>query len=318
MSNGMRAALTLVEYGETGLDLPEDLAYDDWVSVGAALRHMERNVKWWLGDWWRYGERRYGELAGAAAATGLDGETVRGAAWVATKFSEPVRRRTDLSFEHHKEVAGLPAEKADRLLEEAAERGMTREHLRQKVRQVKLDERLGIIRDAAPDLASLGRYPVVLADPPWEYEHGDPTRAIENNYPTMPLDEICELKVPAADDAMLFLWAPSPKLAEALHVIRWWNFDYRTSLVWVKPSVGPGYYVRTRHELLLVAMRGEFPAPPPAARPDSVFEAPRGEHSVKPGCVYDLIDAAYPDLPKVEMFARGPAREGWTAWGDQA
>jgi N6-adenosine-specific RNA methylase IME4 len=45
-----------------------------------------------------------------------------------------------------------------------------------------------------------------------------------------------------------------------------------------------------------------------------VFEAPRGRHSEKPECVYELIERLFPTVPKLEMFARGQ-REGWTAWG---
>jgi N6-adenosine-specific RNA methylase IME4 len=26
----------------------------------------------------------------------------------------------------------------------------------------------------------------------------------------------------------------------------------------------------------------------------------------------------YPELPRIELFARGPARPGWSVWGNQA
>lgn len=67
--DGVEAALTLVDYGERGLDLPPNLSFEDWQAVGRALRHMEANVSWWLGDWWRFGERKYGEAASQAAPT---------------------------------------------------------------------------------------------------------------------------------------------------------------------------------------------------------------------------------------------------------
>jgi N6-adenosine-specific RNA methylase IME4 len=31
----------------------------------------------------------------------------------------------------------------------------------------------------------------------------------------------------------------------------------------------------------------------------------------------ELIERMYPELPKIELFARA-AREGWTAWGNQS
>jgi N6-adenosine-specific RNA methylase IME4 len=116
---------------------------------------------------------------------------------------------------------------------------------------------------------------------------------------------------------MLFLWCPSPKLAEAMRVIEAWGFDYRTKLTWVKDRTGMGLYVRTRTEELLIAMRGSVPCPSPANRPDSVIEAPRREHSRKPDEQYALIERMYPGLPKVELFARR-AWPGWERWGNQA
>jgi N6-adenosine-specific RNA methylase IME4 len=60
-----------------------------------------------------------------------------------------------------------------------------------------------------------------------------------------------------------------------------------------------------------------MPAPAPSLRPPSVIEAPRREHSCKPNEAYELIERAYPELPKIELFARA-ARDGWAAWGNEA
>ena len=158
------------------------------------------------------------------------------------------------------------------------------------------------------------RYPVILADPPWQYRSGTefPTRDVANHYPTMALEEICALPVSglATGDAVLFLWVPSPKLAEATQIIAAWGFEYQTSVVWVKDKIGMGHYVRSQHELLLIASRGKMPHPLPKDRPSSVIEAPRREHSRKPDEAYELIERMYPSLPKIELFAR-QQREGW-------
>jgi hypothetical protein len=58
---------------------------------------MAPSPMWWLGDWWSYGERAYGEAAAQAAPTGYSSETCRGAAWVAEQI-ESVRRRTDRTY----------------------------------------------------------------------------------------------------------------------------------------------------------------------------------------------------------------------------
>jgi len=166
-----------------------------------------------------------------------------------------------------------------------------------------------------------GRYPLILADPPWRYENppmGGGNRAIENHYPTMSLDEICALPVGmhAADDALLYLWAPAPKLAECLAVIEAWGFTYRTNIVWIKDKIGMGYHARSQHELLLIAKRGELAPPLPKDRESSVVFADRGRHSEKPAAFYELIERWYPSLPKLELFAR-IERDGWTPFGNQ-
>jgi N6-adenosine-specific RNA methylase IME4 len=188
--------------------------------------------------------------------------------------------------------------------------------------EIRREERMARIEamEAPPPLLSDRRYPVVYADPPWRYEFAESdNRAIENQYPTMELCDICSLPVPklAAEDALLFLWVPNPKLVEGLDVMKAWGFEYRTAMVWVKPSIGVGYFVRNMHEFLLIGRRGNIPVPLPADRPGSVIQAARGEHSVKPVEFYVVIERMYPTLAKVELFARS-AREGWDRWGNQA
>ena len=169
--------------------------------------------------------------------------------------------------------------------------------------------------------AKLGKFAVIYADPPWRYENASigPRGAIENHYPTMTLAEICALPIAdiAHENAVILLWTTAPKLYECMKVIDAWGFVYRTGMVWVKGKIGMGYYVRNRHEHLLICKRGELPMhPPESARCDSAVEAPRLEHSAKPEIFYDIIDAMYPGLRKIELFSRS-ARPGWSAWGNQ-
>lgn len=188
-------------------------------------------------------------------------------------------------------------------------------------RRAQLLDKLAAISKGNNELLAPQRFPVLLADPPWQYDDNttDPTRVIENQYPTMPIEELCALPVGGVttDDAILFLWVTSPLLAKGVRLIQAWGFAYQTSMVWVKDKIGMGYFARQRHELLLIATKGNVPKPAPADRPDSVIEAPRTEHSAKPDRAYELIERMYPTLPRMEMFCRAP-REGWFAWGNQA
>jgi len=196
-------------------------------------------------------------------------------------------------------------------------------------RQAATADRLARIADqAAPLPTGARRYPVILADPPWQYEAGAlPVTAaggVRYHYPLMADAEIEALPVSglAATDAVLWLWATAPKLPEALRVMAAWGFAYRSSAVWLKQTeagglhTGTGYWFRGQHELLLVGRRGAFPAPHFGSAPLSVIEAERAAHSAKPAAVYAIIERLWPDLPKIELFARAP-REGWQTWGNE-
>jgi N6-adenosine-specific RNA methylase IME4 len=162
------------------------------------------------------------------------------------------------------------------------------------------------------------RFDVIYADPPWEYEFSvSESREIENQYPTMTLDELKRLEIPAADNAVLFLWAPPPKLPEALEVMRAWGFRYVTCAVWDKEKIGMGYWFRQQHELLLVGVKGNFSPPPPDKRFPSVIRSPRTEHSRKPEVVYEIIEAMFPNARLLELFARRNDRPRWVAWGNE-
>jgi N6-adenosine-specific RNA methylase IME4 len=189
----------------------------------------------------------------------------------------------------------------------------------QEIRRQRIETLVTISRGNSP-LAAAQRYPLLYADPPWRYEHVETeSRAIENQYPTLALDEICALPVGdvITDDCLLFMWATSPKLAESMRVLEAWGFSYRTCAVWVKDKIGMGYYFRQRHELLLVATKGQPPTPAPSDRLDSVIEGACGKHSAKPTAFYEVIERMYPTLPKLELFCRSP-RDGWKAWGNQS
>ena len=163
-------------------------------------------------------------------------------------------------------------------------------------------------------------YSVIYADPPWRYHNVlSEDRRIENHYPTMSLDDICDLPVAgtAANDSLLYLWATVAELPGALRVMEAWGFDYKSHAVWVKPSIGIGFWFRSQHELLLLGTRGSMPTPIEALRHSSVFESPTGAHSEKPRIVRDWIDSAYGDFPRIELFAR-EGSGGWDVWGNQS
>lgn len=233
--------------------------------------------------------------------------------------------RGDVAVSTAAEIArALPvAEQAELVARGEKEILRASKEIRARRAEERRDERmetLAAIATGNRGLDGVGTYPVIFADPPWRYDYAETdNRAIENQYPTMPIEDICALPVAsiATDDCVLFLWATSPKLIEALDVVRAWGFTYKTCMVWAKDKIGMGYYARQQHELLLIATRGAPPTPAPADRPSSVIAATRGEHSAKPDEFYAVIERMYPALPKIELFCRSP-RDGWGAWGNQS
>ena len=187
-----------------------------------------------------------------------------------------------------------------------------------KVRRARLEAELGARQRALPDK----RYGVIYADPPWRFEpysrETGMDRAADNHYPTMTLDDIKAIKVPAAADCVLFLWATAPMLPEALQLISAWCFVYKSHCVWSKINrLGTGYWFRNAHELLLVATRGNIPAPAPGEQYASIMPADTGRHSAKPDVFAQMIEEMFPTTAKLEMFSRSD-RKGWTVWGNEA
>lgn len=192
-----------------------------------------------------------------------------------------------------------------------------------KTRRTAREGELAAATIAASTLLKRNVYGVILADPPWRFEpysrETGMDRAAENHYPTMDVAAIEAMRVPAANDCVLFLWATSPMLLHAIAVMAAWGFAYKSQVVWAKDKIGPGYWFREQHELLLVGTRGNVPAPAPGEQYSSLQPAPRGRHSEKPFLFHEIIDAYFPTVPKLEMFARGGTPlVGWTRWGNEA
>lgn len=119
-----------VQYKPTQLMFPPNLSFDDWQEVMGTLAHMHRSFRWWVGDALNYGEDRYGEkYAQWLDSTGLSYPSLADTLWVARQI-EPSRRRENLSWSHHREIAGLDSKEQDELLKRAAREELTCSSLR--------------------------------------------------------------------------------------------------------------------------------------------------------------------------------------------
>jgi hypothetical protein len=122
-----------------GLRLPADLTFEEWANTGPKLFRVVDSAAWCLDDWLVYGREQYRDRYQQAVRTaGLDYQTLRNYAWVAGKV-DISRRRGELSFQHHAEVAALPNAEQELWLERAVQSGWSKTQLRRNIRNNRSD-----------------------------------------------------------------------------------------------------------------------------------------------------------------------------------
>ncbi len=169
-------------FTDVSYQLPEDLTFAEWEQIGEVLRYLGKSVMWWIGDWVRYGERKYGEMyAQAIEVTGYDYQTLADAVYVA-KHVDFSRRHENLSWSHHKEIASRDPSEQAALLDRVEQEGWTREQLRRELRQRRLGAPSPTNEDPLDhpdDLAGLDEYgtPLVWNDNQTA-EHLNPVRVL--------------------------------------------------------------------------------------------------------------------------------------------
>jgi hypothetical protein len=106
----------------------------EWIRQGKRLGLIGRAAAWWIGDWVNYGNARFGEkYTRAARVTGYDVQSLMNMAYVASRF-DISRRREELSWSHHSELAALDPSDQDKWLEYAAAEQLSVRGLREELR----------------------------------------------------------------------------------------------------------------------------------------------------------------------------------------
>ena len=166
---------------KTGLEVVGELAFDEWRQFGANLTAVQGSIHWWIGDWLNFGERKYGETyAQAVDETGFDNQTLRIDAWVASRI-ELFRRRNNLSFAHHQEVASLPQEQQERWLARAETESMSRAELRREIQAAKALEARHAGSPTTPTIELADALDWLLRQPPADLVLTDPPYSTDVN-----------------------------------------------------------------------------------------------------------------------------------------
>lgn len=117
----------------TGLTIERTLSFEEWSLLGSRLAVLGQAIQFAIGDWLNYGERRYGETyTQAVEETGYSVGSLMNMKFVASRI-ETSRRREDLSFSHHAEVAGLAPSEQDYWLACAERERWSRRRLRDEL-----------------------------------------------------------------------------------------------------------------------------------------------------------------------------------------
>jgi N6-adenosine-specific RNA methylase IME4 len=194
------------------------------------------------------------------------------------------------------------------------------------------------------------KYSLIYADPPWQYGNNSSRGAAKNHYATMSLTDLKRLPIweLADDNAVLAMWYTGTHTEEAKELAAAWGFDVRQMFLftWVKLNgqaeqtvnkrlekellvdfwdfydllneitrMNPGNYTRGNQESCLIAVRGAGVKRANAGIKQIIY-SPLGEHSAKPAEARCRLEQMYGDVPRIELFSRGPI-EGWHTWGDE-
>lgn len=124
-------------FATTGLIIPPGMEFERWQQLGSDLRKAAKGIQFWIGDWIRYGEHEYGDrYTQAIQATGKDAQTLMNYVYVA-EHVEISRRRENVDFSIHAEVASLPPKEQEKILSKAAAGEPTVRDVRREARRIK-------------------------------------------------------------------------------------------------------------------------------------------------------------------------------------
>ena len=173
------------------------------------------------------------------------------------------------------------------------------------------------------------KYQIIYADPPWIIRKGGKKSVRPNSsgealdYPVISLDEIQQHLLWATqnteDNAVMFLWTIDKYLHEAEQMAKILGWKLHARMIWNKVTGIPAAFtIRYGHEYLLYMYKGKLT---PVANNErgkihSVFTEQVKRHSQKPELAYQIIERLYPNVPKLEMYAR-QKRDGWDVWGNE-
>lgn len=168
------------------------------------------------------------------------------------------------------------------------------------------------------DYSILGKFDVIMADPPWDIHMDLP-------YGTLSDEEMKSLNIKdLQDDGVIFLWVTGRATELARECLELWGYERKEELVWIKTNQlqrlirtgRTGHWLNHSKEHCLIGIKGN---PKINRNIDcDVLVSEVRETSRKPDEIYELIERMRPGGRKLELFARAHnRRKGWISLGNQ-
>ena len=125
--------LSNIRIHRIGLEFVGDVSEEEYEIFGQTLLQIDTAYQWIVGDYLAYGvKNNYGMAKDFAEALGRSEGTINN--WVSVsrqvRFS---RRRENLSFKHHVEVAALSSDEQEHWLHQASENGWSAARLNKEI-----------------------------------------------------------------------------------------------------------------------------------------------------------------------------------------
>ncbi|XP_019726940.1 N(6)-adenosine-methyltransferase subunit METTL3 isoform X2 [Hippocampus comes] len=169
------------------------------------------------------------------------------------------------------------------------------------------------------DVSILGKFAVVMADPPWDIH-------MELPYGTLTDDEMRKLNIPVLqDDGFLFLWVTGGAMELGRECLSLWGYERIDEIIWVKTNQlqriirtgRTGHWLNHGKEHCLVGVKGN-PQGFNRGLDCDVIVAEVRSTSHKPDEIYGMIERLSPGTRKIELFGRPHnVQPNWVTLGNQ-
>ncbi|XP_054664510.1 LOW QUALITY PROTEIN: N6-adenosine-methyltransferase catalytic subunit [Grus americana] len=169
------------------------------------------------------------------------------------------------------------------------------------------------------DVSILGKFAVVMADPPWDIH-------MELPYGTLTDDEMRRLNIPVLqDDGFLFLWVTGRAMELGRECLNLWGYERVDEIIWVKTNQlqriirtgRTGHWLNHGKEHCLVGVKGN-PQGFNRGLDCDVIVAEVRSTSHKPDEIYGMIERLSPGTRKIELFGRPHnVQPNWITLGNQ-